>query len=120
MIEKILTNVKWHQLKKVISDDQNVIDQIMTKKINELVDAVNEMQTMFDAYTTRFRELDAETCQEIVHSPYMQNKRLKKALDIAIDALERILNHATAIDTARCRAEMALEQITALEQKDVK
>ena len=44
MIEKILTNVKWHQLKKVISDDQNVIDQIMTKKINELVDAVNELK----------------------------------------------------------------------------
>lgn len=46
--------------------------------------------------------------------------RTRKALEIAIDALERILNHAIAIDTARCRAEMALEQITAAEQKDVK
>lgn len=46
--------------------------------------------------------------------------RTRKALDVAVDGLERILNHATAIDTARCRAEIALEQITALEQKDVK
>lgn len=43
----------------------------------------------------------------------------KKALDLALDALKRIKNHATAIDTARCRAEMALDQINkTLEQKD--
>ena len=44
--------------------------------------------------------------------------RTRKALDVAVDALGRILNHATAIDTARCRAEMALKEITALEQKE--
>lgn len=42
----------------------------------------------------------------------------RKALGIAVDALKRIKNHATAIDTAICRAEVALEQITALEQKE--
>ena len=67
MIEKILTNVNWHQLKKVIPDDQNVIDQMMTKKINELIDTINKMQTMFDAYTTRFRQLDAESKKKIVN-----------------------------------------------------
>ena len=44
----------------------------------------------------------------------------RKALDVAKDALKRILNNATAIDTARCRAEVALDQITALEQKETK
>ena len=44
--------------------------------------------------------------------------RTRKALEIAVDALKRIKNHATAIDTAICRAEVALAEITALEQKD--
>lgn len=44
--------------------------------------------------------------------------RTRKALELAVDALKRIKNHATAIDTAICRAEIALEQITALEQKE--
>lgn len=56
MIEKILTNVKWHQLKKVIPDDQNVIDQIMTKKINELVDVVNEMASYVGRLGVEFIE----------------------------------------------------------------
>ena len=43
--------------------------------------------------------------------------RTRNALDVAVDALKRILNHATAIDTARCRAEMALEQINNKEQQ---
>ena len=51
-------------------------------------------------------------------SVHKKLKRTRKALDVAVDALKRILNHATAIDTARCRAEVALEQITTLEQKD--
>ena len=57
MIEKILTNVKWHQLKKVIPDDQNVIDQIMTKKINELVDAVNNQQIQLNNHECRLLNL---------------------------------------------------------------
>lgn len=67
-------------------------------KINELVDTINKMQTMFDAYTTRFRQLDAETRQEIVRPPYMQNKRLRKALSIAQSALVKLANDAYDFD----------------------
>ena len=56
MIEKILKNVKWHQLKKVIPDDQIVIDQMITKKINELVDAVNGILAMQEQYATIYNE----------------------------------------------------------------
>lgn len=64
MSEKILKNVKWHQLKKVIPDDQIVIDQMITKTINELVDAVNGLQEAF----------------ELIH-PYLKYKNLNKVPD---------------------------------------
>lgn len=50
-------------------------------KINDLIDAVNKMQTMFDAYTTRFRQLDAESKKKIVNGfknsqdPYAEQRK---------------------------------------------
>lgn len=50
-------------------------------KINELVDVVNKMQTIFDAYTTRFRQLDAESKAKIVNGfknlqdPYAEQRK---------------------------------------------
>lgn len=50
-------------------------------KINELVDTINKMQTMFDAYTKRFRQLDAESKAKIVNGfkniqdPYAEQRK---------------------------------------------
>lgn len=79
-------------------------------KINELVDAVNELQATLDACTKRFRELDDESMQKITkitqnstnnvknshlfqgneqkdHKICSTNERLRKALEIALDML---------------------------------
>lgn len=80
-------------------------DTVGTKELwQELIDSMKEHDLCHDALVKQTKELD----------------RTERALDVAKDALKRILNHATAIDTARCRAEMALNEITELEQKDVK
>lgn len=60
------------------------------------------------------RNEKCEMCDEMMPQELLDLLyRTRKALGIAVDALKRILNHATAIDTARCRAEMALKEITA-------
>lgn len=67
-----------------------------------------------------YDDADNENAKHLLASEDLWQEliRTRKALDVAVDALKRIKNHATAIDTARSRAEMALDEITALEQKD--
>lgn len=72
MIEKILKNVKWHQLKKVIPDDQIVIDQMITKTINELVDAVNEIMTWRFETDEDSDWYDDPKCREQPSDPYAE------------------------------------------------
>lgn len=61
-------------------------------KINELVDAVNELQA------TISKMEKVETVAENVRPPYMQNKRLRKALSIAQSALVKLANDAYDMD----------------------
>lgn len=71
MIEKILTNVKWHELKKVIPDDQNIIDQMIVRTINELVDAVNTILSR--TYTVPIEDI-ANVPQENKFDPYAEQR----------------------------------------------
>ncbi|MBO5704911.1 MAG: hypothetical protein J6R99_02745 [Alphaproteobacteria bacterium] len=95
-------------------------------KINEIVDAVNELQNRIDPPSVYqvMKDKDAIIGKHIGEKQRLQDEleRTRKALDVAVDALKEI------IDWDKCVAlqsndfvgiaNKALEQITALEQKD--
>lgn len=87
------------------------VDDSFVDKINEVIDAVNEIMTWrfetdedSDWYDDpKHREQPADNsekanCQENVRLPYMQNKRLRKALGIAQSALVKLANDAYDMD----------------------
>ena len=60
-------------------------------------------------------------CTERIKELEIENYKLKKQLDVAVDALKEIKDRKTPV-SLRIYMDIgdALEQITALEQKDVK
>lgn len=78
MIEKILTNVKWHQLKKVIPDDQIVIDKMITGKINELCDAVNELDKHLLFLRKKVLEITYKEPDQYKSITFMSDGHIKK------------------------------------------
>ena len=96
----------------------------INEKLNEVIDWVNNVSALRvtdKQVTANLPNIDAgELAFLSKENRDLKDEldRTRKALNVAVDALKRIKNHATAIDTARSRAEMALAEITALEQKE--
>lgn len=73
------------------------LDHSWLNKINELVDAVNELQTKVNKLAPNINFAQPEV-KENMRPPYMQNKRLRKALGIAQSALVKLANDAYDMD----------------------
>ena len=83
-------------------------------KINELVDAVNALVYEHDKDSDWY---DGQTCAKNVRLPYMQNKRLRKALGIAQSALVKLANDAYDFDE-HIYIDKILNQIERITKKD--
>lgn len=77
-------------------DDQNGFCMAdCMDKINEVIDAVNGLVYEHDKDSDWY---DGQTCARNVRLPYMQNKKLRKALGIAQSALVKLANDAYDFD----------------------
>lgn len=89
-------------------------------KINELVDAVNELQAHSTNALTKTLCMDKEFAEDECVRLQNELDRTRKALDVAKKALNDIqfTDDGNRIVDIRSFAHHALDQITALEQKE--
>lgn len=118
MIEKILTNVKWHELKKVIPDDQNIIDQMLTSKINEIIDWINDVSALSitdKQVTANLPNIDAGELAFLSKENSELKDEIKRITDILYEskyALEEMLN-PSCISHEQEIAQEALDKVNA-------
>lgn len=97
MIEKLERHTR---IEKGLTQDIKIScppeQEDIVSKINELVDAVNGILDY--APLEMAMKAEPETPVENVRPPYMQNKRLRKALCIAQSALVKLANDAYDMD----------------------
>jgi HAMP domain-containing protein len=144
MIEKL----EIQEIEQPTGSEYTIIERVpatseqMHDKINQLVDAVNELQTKVNKMAqnlnfaqpevkenvlTKSLRMDKEFAEDECVRLQKELERTRKALDVAVDALKRLekelyFNNAKQTghiaDSVMSIPSIALEQITALEQKE--
>lgn len=104
MIKKLEKHIIGENAPGMVSSMVAPTAEQQVDKINELVDAVNELQKHEEQHLDLLTELNEMRLHqnkepaENVRPPYMQNKRLRKALGIAQSALVKLANDAYDMD----------------------